>query len=332
MKRILLCTLSYLAVNVSIAQSDKQLTHYMFDKMSYNPATTGFKGYCATVIYRGQWDKVANAPKTMLVNLQGSLPEFNSGVGVSFTNDVIGFGTEKQITLNYAYHLAVPGYGILSGGLGLGIENMGFDPKWDAPQTGTNSSLDQSLPTGAKATSFDANFGLHWQGATMPYYIGLSATHLTQPELTNVNFTKARHYYVMGGYDITSSQIAVLPSDLKITPSFLFKTDGVAGILDFNVLADYWFSYRAGAWAGLTYRTKDAFAIMVGFEQRLMSTPPKNGMLGGAPDVLKIGYSYDIMTGPLNQYGNGSHELILNYCVFAPAKPVRRYGNVFILQ
>ena len=68
MKRILVLALSFLAVNASVAQSDKQLTHYMFDKMSYNPATTGMKGYCATVIYRGQWDKVANSPKTMLVN------------------------------------------------------------------------------------------------------------------------------------------------------------------------------------------------------------------------------------------------------------------------
>jgi len=56
MKRILLFAFSYLAVNMSVAQSDKQLTHYMFDKMSFNPATTGFKGYSATAIYRGQWD------------------------------------------------------------------------------------------------------------------------------------------------------------------------------------------------------------------------------------------------------------------------------------
>lgn len=338
MKKVLLFALSYLAVNMSVAQSDKQLTHYMFDKMSFNPATTGFKGYCATAIYRGQWDKVENAPNTMLLNFQGSLPKINSGVGLSFMNDVIGLGTEMNITLNYAYHYPVPGMGYLSAGVGVGVANVGFDPKWNAPMTGTDVSLDPSLPLQSSGTGLDVNFGLHWKGMNLPYFIGVSATHLTQPTLANVNFTKARNYYIMAGYDIKN--IYPLPANLTITPSVLFKTDGTAGITDINVLGDYWFgspgSGAAGVYAGLTYRTKDAFAIMVGFQKELIvtgSTAANGGMLKGSPDVLKVGYSYDVMTNKvLGQYGAGSHELVFNYCVFAPPPPVQRYGNVFILQ
>lgn len=343
MKRLVLISLSFLAVNMSVAQSDKQLTHYMFDNMSFNPATTGFKGYCATAIYRGQWDKVENAPNTMLINVQASLPKINSGIGISFMNDVIGLGVEREITLNFSHHLYIPNQGHLSAGLALGIENIGFDPKWNGPTTGWgNSALDATLPTGASGTGLDVNFGLHWKADK--YYVGLSATHLTQPELKNVNFTKARHYYVMGGYDITNDEgfAYFLPEGMKVTPSVLFKTDGVAGILDFNIMMNQWMqgsNNNKGFYAGLTYRHTDAFAILLGLQLQVPTTeanPGKGynrGTLGSKDfDVIKVGYSYDVMTGPLKEYGFGSHELVFNYCMFAPAPPIHRYGNVFILQ
>jgi hypothetical protein len=49
-------------------------------------------------------------------------------------------------------------------------------------------------------------------------------------------------------------------------------------------------------------------------------------------DALQIGYSFDIMTNPLNEYGKGTHELMVNYCMFPPPPIVPRHGNPFILQ
>jgi len=347
MKKIVLITLSFIAVNMSIAQSDKQITNYMFDNMSFNPATTGFKGYCATAIYRGQWDKVENAPNTMLINVQGSLPNINSGIGISFMNDVIGLGVEREITINFSHHLYIPNQGHLSAGLALGIENVGFDPKWNGPTTGWgNSALDATLPTGASGTGLDVNFGLHWKAKN--YYVGLSATHITQPYIESVSFTKARHYYVMGGYHIDNSASFAyfLPTGMKVTPSILFKTDAVASILDFNIMVNQWMSGSnndKGFYAGLTYRHTDAIAIQLGLQMKQFTKNSKptgsndSGSLGqngraSDPDVWKVGYSYDVMTGPLNEYGFGSHELVFNYCMFSPAAAIHRYGNVFILQ
>jgi len=336
MKKVLLITFSYLAVSSAVAQSDKQLTHYMFDKMSYNPAITGLKGYCGTAIYRGQWDKVENAPNTMLINVQGNLPNVleGSGIGLSIMSDVIGLGKELEVKLNYAYHHQIAGYGLLSAGVGVGIENIGFDPKWVPPNGAP--SLDPNLPTGAGQTALDFNFGLHFKG-NEGYFVGLSATHLSQPNLANVSFTKARHYYVLAGYKIQPAKDTwafFLPQTMTVTPSVLFKTDAVAGILDFNILADMWLNgSNAGFYGGLTYRTKDAIAIMVGFQMRKFDKTGTRGTLGSTEaDVIKVGYSYDVMTNPLNQYGSGSHEIVFNYCMFKPAPKVARYGNVFILQ
>jgi hypothetical protein len=72
---------------------------------------------------------------------------------------------------------------------------------------------------------------------------------------------------------------------------------------------------------------------MIGLQKRLPTASNGiDGTLNGPMDVVKFGYSYDIMTGPLAEYGSGSHELFFNYCMFPPPPPVQRYGNVFILE
>ena len=52
--------------NVAIQLNDfKLITHFIYDKMSFNPGKTGLglsNEICATTIYRNQWDKVNGAP------------------------------------------------------------------------------------------------------------------------------------------------------------------------------------------------------------------------------------------------------------------------------
>jgi hypothetical protein len=59
----------FFAIHFSFAQQDKQFTHYMFDKMSYNPATTGFSGYIAQHLFtETNGIRVERAPNTTLLN------------------------------------------------------------------------------------------------------------------------------------------------------------------------------------------------------------------------------------------------------------------------
>jgi type IX secretion system PorP/SprF family membrane protein len=55
--------------------------------------------------------------------------------------------------------------------------------------------------------------------------------------------------------------------------------------------------HESGLWGGVSYRFKDAIALMIGFS---------NNKLG-------ISYSYDINTSALNSYNSGSHEVTLTY-------------------
>ncbi|UKN03288.1 PorP/SprF family type IX secretion system membrane protein [Paracrocinitomix mangrovi] len=321
MKKVLSLTLCYLAVNLSFAQQDKQYTHYMFDKISFNPAATGAKGYCGTVIYRNQWDRVQDAPNTTLLNLQGNIQKYNLGVGLSFTNDAIGFQRNNTVTLNAAYHYPTA-YGILSGGLGLGIVNVGFSPTWIPPQTYS----DALLPTATAGTGFDMNLGLYWHGTSHPYYVGLSMTHLLPPTLSSINFSVARHYYVIAGYDLDLGELGWINprNPIVVKPSTLIKADGATMVFDLNVMGDFWLNNYSYLWGGFTYRLADAVALQLGYA----FSPVNNKNV----NMLKFGYSFDIMTNPLNTYGKGTHELMLNFCMFPPPPAIPRHGNPFILQ
>lgn len=312
MKRRLLLLMCLISLQFSYSQQDKQLTHYIFDKMSFNPATTGFKGYCGTFIYRNQWDKVQDAPNTSLINVQGNFPRQNFGAGLSYTNDAIGFQRNNTLTINAAYHLPTNA-GILSGGLGLGIINVGFSPVWIAPQF----QEDPMLPQATSGTALDLNIGLYWHGTSAPYYIGFSSTHVAPPTLQAINFSVARHYYLLAGYNFRLNSAR----KIDIKPNVLVKADGATTIFDVNVLGDFWLNTHSYVWGGFSYRMADAIALSVGFA----FSPRKNTEV----DMMQIGYSFDIMTNRLNPYGRGTHELMINFCIFPPDRGFGRHGNPF---
>ena len=300
-------------------QQDRQFTHYLFDRMSFNPAVTGFKGYCGTIVYRNQWDKVENAPNTTLINVQGNLQNLNSGsgklgVGLSMHNDVIGYQRANMLTGNLAYHVETV-YGVFSSGLGLGFINVGFDPDWVPPNVpAINDPTLAGITTKVAATGFDSNVGLYW--AHRNIYAGVSATHLIPQQLAKVSYQVARHYYIMGGYSYEFGQKhlgRVYPASIK--PGVLIKTDGVTAVFDLNTKVDVWVNRSNYFWGALTYRYSDAVCVMAGL-----------GM-----GNFKVGYSFDIMTNQLSQHGRGSHELMLTYCVF-PERKQQGFGNPWLLR
>lgn len=324
MKRLvpLLLTVLVFTVPTTRAQQDKQLTHYAFDRISFNPAATGFEGYCGTLIYRSQWDnKAERAPNTTLLNAQASFPKQNLGVGLSIANDVLGFLGNNTLVLNGAYHLPL-NPGTLSAGIGVGLLNIGISPKWAPPQT----INDPSLMGASSGTTFDINIGLYWRSEGAPYYVGLSATHLSAPSvgIGEVKFPITRNYYLIGGYDLLLSDLVNWETKVLLKPSILLKLAGSSAVIDVNVMGDYWLNNASYLWGGLSYRRSDAFALQMGY-----AFSPSNNI---DKTLLKIGYSFDVVTNPMGKYGRISHELMLDFCLFPPKPSAARSGNPFILQ
>lgn len=314
MKRRLLVfsTLFTLTASVSFAQQDKLITHFIFDKMSFNPAAAGINdGFCATTIYRNQWDKVNGAPNSAVLNVEGNFSRWlPMGGGISFYHDAIGFTRQNNVLLNLNYQRPM-NPGTISVGLGIGIINVGMNPDWVPPVT----LVDPSLPTGYSDIKMDLNAGIYWKGA-QDYYVGFSSTHVNEPVLDDstpgttapvVTYNSARHYYLMGG----KSFIDVFDNGGDIDGNVLIRTDAVKVSADINVrymMDDLYYG-------GLTYRTSDAIAVMAGVRPfELMKTGPRN---------LLIGYSYDITINKLASVSRGSHEVMMKYCYYLPPIPIQ---------
>jgi type IX secretion system PorP/SprF family membrane protein len=304
-KLIVLSSIFTVVASNLIAQQDKLITHFIYDKMSINPGETGIDdGICATTIYRNQWDKINGAPNSAILNVEANMNRFfPGGLGISFFHDAIGFNRQNNVLLNYAYPLRLGNAGTLGIGAGVGIVNFGMSPVWVPPTT----TIDNSLPVGFSATNLDLNFGFYFKG-NQDYYVGLSSTHLNESLLKKTvgvvsqEYQVARHYYLMGGKKFRD----VLGGDLDA--QVLLRTDLVKVSADINVR----YLWKDIAYGGLTYRTIDAVGVMLGW------MPVKN---------LTIGYSYDVTTNKLASVSRGSHEILLKYCYFLPKPPITKSNH-----
>ena len=307
--KILSFLFALLMVSTGFSQYDRHLTNYMFDKFSFNPGTHGFGGLSLTTIGRLQSTGFDYGSKTALLNLDGRLNRIKSGAGLSYVIDRTGYGIENDLKLNFARQFSImPAMGTLSAGVGLGINSMVFKPTYDICGTSWPCVLP---PVGARDLKFDMNLGVFWKGYNTPYYLGISTTHITQPYLEAVNFVKNRHYYLLGGIDI-SYDLLPIAGPLTIKPSFLAVSDGVTNTFDLNLICNFDLDAYRNVYLGATYRRQDAVAILAGFGFD-RSNDIGYGPLGGDPDHFLIGYAYGVPIGQFVPKAKGSHELVLRY-------------------
>lgn len=310
---IVLSSILWLAAGAAFGQQDKLITHFMYDKMSLNPGSTGMNdGICGTMIYRNQWDKVNGAPNSAVFNAEANLNRFRlGGAGISFYHDAIGFTRQNNLLLNYSHPFEIKNVGRLGVGVGVGITNVGMNPNWVPP----TSAVDPSLPVGWGATNFDLNLGLYLKGYN-DFYVGLSSTHLSASTLSAsttpvTTYNTARHYYLMGGkkFAVTSTG--------DVEANVLLRSDLVKVSSDINVR----YIWKNMAYGGLTYRTSDAIAVMLGADiLELMGNVTKQT----SNDHFLVGYSYDITINRLSSISRGTHEMFVKYCYYLPPIPIAK--------
>jgi len=300
------------------AQQEIQITHFMFNQLSFNPAYAGVKeAICTNILARQQWvgftdgeDKVN--PQTNLFTVDAAIKRINSGIGVTFLTDKLGFEENMQVRLNYSYMFNL-GLGRMSIGASVGMLNKTIDFSKFKP-IDVNDPL---LVSQGKESDMmlDFAFGAYYnvQGQ---YYVGISSSQLSEADfqaaLTDVPYSLKRHYYLVGGYYYE------LPNpSWAINPNLLLKSDFGSTQIDLNVLGIYNNKY----WGGISYRAYDAVAVMLG-------AYPFNA---GGLENLRAGYSYDVTTSQLGRGGrsSGSHEVYLNYCFnIVIVKPKSSYSNI----
>lgn len=286
------------------AQQLPIFTQYIFNKYVFNPAVTGTEdNFTATANYRYQWQGITDAPRTYIMSVHGPHKFKNFGLGGALYTDVTGPTSKTGIYLSYAYHLRVTDDTKLSLGLSGGLMQYRVDGTKIRLADPGDLTLANTLMTKMVP---DFGFGAYWWGED--FYVGLSVPQFIQARLdfsddgTQTLSKLTSHIYLNGGYKFEVNQ------DFSVEPSMMMRYSfPVVPQFDFVARGIYQDNY----YLGLMARTQDALAIMAGYQT--------------ANGKFTFGYAYDITTGGLSAYSNGSHELMIK-ATFGDIKQKKAYS------
>ncbi|MFN8698896.1 MAG: type IX secretion system membrane protein PorP/SprF [Flavobacteriales bacterium] len=306
MKKIVLLIVLAAATGLVQAQQELMISQYMFNGLVLNPAYTGTHPYwSASVLHRSQWVQFDNAPTTQTFCIDGPIAGNKLGIGLTASNDQLGVTRQQEFALNAAYKLALS-RGYLSAGLRLAGANYSANLSdvviWDTDDAVYANNISNEL-------AFKGGFGLYYYERN--WFAGLSIPTLFSsdnnilPENSSINRFFENHYYLNAGMVYEVNPV------LAIKPSFLVKYENAAPLqvdLNCNVL------FFEKFWLGAGWRSGDAMVAMAEWN----ITPQ-----------FRLGYAYDYTLTAINNYSNGSHEIMLGYDFGRDAKLKARSPRYF---
>lgn len=313
-KVILIFLLLLISIGSVFSQFDAQISQYMFNTSSFNPAAAGEGDMIQlTGQHRIQWLGMPNGGQTTIFSINSPLRFGNikHGIGITFLNDQVGLFTNQAAHLQYAFKKQL-GQGILSIGTDIGFISLGF--RGDSVRLISSDyhdiTSDPEIPkSSVVGMSFDMSLGLYY--STPKWYSGISYKHLNNPTVDwgiSSKFRQTGSLFLTGGY-----KWELPDTKLVLKPSMLIKTDFSSTQWDLTARAEYDTKY----WGGLSYRLQDAVVFLAGIN-----------MAGG----LSIGFSYDLTLSQISSVSGGSPEILVMYSFeYVFGKRNSKYKSIRIL-
>lgn len=303
MKRIIYI-LVLLISHVGLTQQDAIYSQYMFNPFAINPAYAGSRNAVNLVaINRSQWLGLDGAPTTQTISAHTPTNQKKLAWGVNFSHDKLGVTNNLMAMATGAYQLLLES-GTLNFGLRGGIYNTVID-QGQLTFREDNDLLDTKTRLSAMVPSFD--FGLYYY--TEKFYAGLSVNHLTKHRFNFANLVNNQTYYLRRHLFFGTGYVYKTDKNILIKPSVLVK---YAGPGSFNVDFNTNVMFNELFWIGIGLRNTSSLNFLLDFN---------------VSDYLRIGYSYDMNLTKINNYSNGSHELLigLDFNLRKPSFTTPRY-------
>ncbi len=279
------------------AQQEAKYTEYMFNTLTYNPAYAGTRdAVSGTAIYRHQWANFEGAPRTVSLSVHGPLnlrfkPVFlqeKVGIGLDVQYDSWGVHDWTNIKGNYSYKFYVSPRSKVS--IGLSSSLLVQQSNYASVETMTEATDEVFSENVSRVLP---NFGLGIFFYSNMYYIGASVPHLLTNDLSALSdeARQFRHYYLAGGLVIPLSDI------LKLKPAVLVKSVGSFAPTQADISLNLFIN--DAVWAGIAYRTKDSFDLLLGLQIN---------------QGLRLGYAFDLITTDIQNHTDlHTHEFMLGY-------------------
>lgn len=290
MKKLIPIVLLLALTQLVKAQQELMISQYMFNGLVLNPAYAGTHSYwSSSVLHRSQWVKFDKAPTTQTFCIDGPIANNKLGLGLTASNDQLGVTRQQEFALNAAYKLALA-KGYLSAGLRLAGANYSANLSdvvvWDTDDAVFANNISNEM-------AFKGGFGLYYYERL--WFAGLSIPTLFSsdknilPENSTINRFFENHYYFHTGLVKEVSPV------LAIKPSMLVKYQTAAPV-QVDVNCNFMFFQKF--WLGMGWRSGDALVAMAEW-----NISPQ----------LRLGYAYDYTLSAINNYSNGSHEVMLGF-------------------
>lgn len=292
--RIILITLCITAAyTFSFAQQVPLFSSYTNNPMLLGPSVIGGEGASnVALLHRVQFQGFQGAPATTVVLGEYSPEGKSYGFGVQLYTDNRGITANSGAQLNYAYKVKFSKDFDLGLGLGLAVDQWGFDNIGRVVETVNDPSL---INTNQRSTSMRADFGAHI--AYKKLFVSLSIPKTLSNDIkfdnaaNNQELSSGQLRQFMG---FVSYELGV-NEKVSLTPSVLLRmANNIKPQYDINLKLDY----ADKVFATVSYR--QGYALSIG-----------GGVI--VNDRLKAGYAYDLGVNGHNQYGIGGHELFMGF-------------------
>lgn len=305
--RISLIIILLLLSGTIIAQQESQITQYVYNKLSFNPGVAGENDYGSiTGLFRDQWTGIEGSPQIQMLTVNLPTIANRLGFGIHLQRQSVGIQSKTDLSGMYAYKIKF-GNGHASVGLQLSYRNFVNDFTDDRLVAINGFENDFSLSQERFSTNlFNVGVGAYYKGPK--YYLGISVPRYIRADISSdVTSSVARevhHYYATAGVDIN------LSNDWTFSPSALFKT--AAGTpFDLDILG--MMTFRDQVNLGINLRTGGSQQSLLESVDLLLGLHINKNIFAAI--------AYDFTTTELNEFENGTFELVVKYSLKSNAGP-----------
>ena len=290
-----------------LTAQDPIFTQFYSNPIYLNPALTG-TGECSRIMlnYRNQWPSFDKSFTTYSFSADHYFNALSGGVGLMvYSDDAMDVVSTLKVSGTYAYNLKIGQDMQLNAGFEVSYyqqkinwENLIFSDMIDRVSGAINpSSSVEVAPENLTQQVADFSFGLLF-AYQEKFFLGASASHLTQPDLTY--YTSGSESFLYRKYTVhAGGTIKLSDGDyrygrwaMSIMPLLVYQQQQNAQQLNFgfnfNILPlTFGWYYRHNI------LNSDAMSFIVGIQQK----------------KFKFGYSYDYSLSKLKSISGGSHEI-----------------------
>jgi len=303
--------ITFLSIN-SYAQDTRSSQGIYGTPLNVNPAIMGMNSNLQLMLnYRSQWKAIQSGYRSYSFN--GMYPLYlkdgsqKMDFGLSFNNNTQGAFSNLNASLSVGYSLQINKAGYLSLAIqgafmqsSLDASSLTFDDQYVLGSYSASNPTNQVLTN--QSTSFaNIGFGLMWfylpedNNSKLNAYVGISGYNLAEPNQTYsiAQDPLYRRISFQGGIKIIGEK------SIDVTPNIISNIQTGSNDLLTGVKFDYRLSDKNKITAGVWYRKRDSYPLMLGVE------------ISG----FALKYSYDVTHSIL---GNNisrltTHELTLVY-------------------